>query len=143
MVLMEALLKHASQVYAYDYFGILLAVSVLEWVAPWRGVGGTVRLRWLSHFALTILDAVLLRSLFPLFGLGWALFTQQRHWGLFNQVACPDWLAFIVTIVALDGVVYGQHWLMHHVPVLWRFHRTHHTDLGYDFTTGVRFHPFE
>ncbi len=27
--------------------------------------------------------------------------------------------------------------------MLWRLHRTHHSDHEYDFTTGVRFHPFE
>jgi sterol desaturase/sphingolipid hydroxylase (fatty acid hydroxylase superfamily) len=29
------------------------------------------------------------------------------------------------------------------VPILWRLHRTHHSDREYDFTTGIRFHPFE
>jgi sterol desaturase/sphingolipid hydroxylase (fatty acid hydroxylase superfamily) len=27
------------------------------------------------------------------------------------------------------------------VPVLWRFHRVHHSDEDYDLTTGNRFHP--
>ena len=38
---------------------------------------------------------------------------------------------------------YVQHYLLHRVPILWRLHRTHHTDVEYDFSTGVRFHPFE
>ncbi len=33
--------------------------------------------------------------------------------------------------------------MLHRVPVLWRMHRTHHSDLDVDFSTGVRFHPFE
>ena len=36
-----------------------------------------------------------------------------------------------------------QHYVFHHVPVLWRLHRMHHADLDIDVTTGVRFHPIE
>ena len=40
-------------------------------------------------------------------------------------------------------VIYIQHVVFHHVPVLWRLHRMHHADLDIDVTTGVRFHPLE
>ncbi len=43
----------------------------------------------------------------------------------------------------LDLAIYFQHRLFHAVPVLWRLHRVHHTDLELDVTTGVRFHPVE
>jgi sterol desaturase/sphingolipid hydroxylase (fatty acid hydroxylase superfamily) len=33
--------------------------------------------------------------------------------------------------------------MFHAVPVLWRVHQVHHTDLDFDVTTGVRFHPVE
>ena len=29
------------------------------------------------------------------------------------------------------------------VPSFWRLHRVHHTDLDFDVTTGIRFHPIE
>jgi sterol desaturase/sphingolipid hydroxylase (fatty acid hydroxylase superfamily) len=29
------------------------------------------------------------------------------------------------------------------VPILWRIHRTHHTDLDFDVSTAIRFHPAE
>jgi sterol desaturase/sphingolipid hydroxylase (fatty acid hydroxylase superfamily) len=32
---------------------------------------------------------------------------------------------------------------MHKVRPLWRLHRVHHSDLDFDTTTGVRFHPLE
>src|SRR4029077_8162954 len=32
---------------------------------------------------------------------------------------------------------------LHHVPLLWRIHRMHHTDPDFDFSTALRFHPFE
>lgn len=40
-------------------------------------------------------------------------------------------------------MIYLQHVLFHAVPSLWRLHRVHHTDLGFDVTTGLRFHPLE
>jgi len=36
-----------------------------------------------------------------------------------------------------------QHIVFHAVPGLWRLHRTHHADLEFDATTGLRFHPAE
>src|SRR5438552_1541038 len=48
-----------------------------------------------------------------------------------------------LTIMFLDVLVYAQHYALHRVPILWRLHRTHHTDQDFDFTTGLRFHPVE
>ena len=42
--------------------------------------------------------------------------------------------------VALDLALYAQHVAIHRVPLLWRVHRAHHADPGFDATTGVRFH---
>jgi sterol desaturase/sphingolipid hydroxylase (fatty acid hydroxylase superfamily) len=33
--------------------------------------------------------------------------------------------------------------VFHKVPLLWRLHRVHHTDVDLDVTSGVRFHPLE
>jgi sterol desaturase/sphingolipid hydroxylase (fatty acid hydroxylase superfamily) len=55
----------------------------------------------------------------------------------------PCWAAIVAGVVALDLVIYAQHVVFHHVPVLWRLHRMHHADLDIDVTTGVRFHPLE
>ena len=46
-------------------------------------------------------------------------------------------------MVLLDLVIYGQHVAFHKIPVLWRVHRMHHTDLDVDASTGLRFHPVE
>jgi len=51
--------------------------------------------------------------------------------------------AILITVVAMDLVIYLQHVMVHAVPLLWRLHRVHHADLDYDLTTGARFHPLE
>jgi sterol desaturase/sphingolipid hydroxylase (fatty acid hydroxylase superfamily) len=140
---MEAFLEHASDVYAVDYFGIIIVVALLECVVPRRAAGDTLRLRWAGNFGLTIIGSILVRSLFPVAAIGWATFCQQRGWGLFNRFPAAAWLEFCVTLLALDVTAYAEHYVLHRVPLLWRLHRTHHTDHDYDFTTGVRFHPFE
>jgi sterol desaturase/sphingolipid hydroxylase (fatty acid hydroxylase superfamily) len=33
--------------------------------------------------------------------------------------------------------------MFHVIPLLWRLHMVHHTDMDIDVTTGVRFHPIE
>jgi sterol desaturase/sphingolipid hydroxylase (fatty acid hydroxylase superfamily) len=45
-----------------------------------------------------------------------------------------------LAFVLLDGWMYLWHRLNHAVPVLWRFHRTHHADGEMDATTATRFH---
>jgi sterol desaturase/sphingolipid hydroxylase (fatty acid hydroxylase superfamily) len=133
----------ASDVYALDYFGIIIVMSLLEYVVPRREASSTLRLRWVSNFGISIISTIAIRFLFPLVGAGWATLCRERGWGLFNQFATPAWLPFVLTFFVLDLGAYGQHFVLHHVPWLWRLHRAHHTDHDCDFSTGVRFHPLE
>lgn len=63
--------------------------------------------------------------------------------GLIHQLNGPWWIEILLAIVLLDLVVYFQHVLMHAVPIFWRLHMVHHSDMNFDVTTGVRFHPLE
>ena len=140
---MQWLVKSASDVYAVDYFGIIIVVSLLEYVVPRREPATTMRLRWVSNFGVSIIGTFAIKALFPLATVGWAAFCRDRGWGLFNQLAVPAWLTFIVTLVVLDLGAYSQHYVLHRVPWLWRVHRAHHSDHDCDFSTGARFHPLE
>src|SRR5262245_49557327 len=140
---MQWLIKSASDVYALDYFGIIIVMSLLEYAVPRREVRSTLRLRWVSNFGISIVSTIVIRALFPLVGVGWASLCRERGWGLFNQLAVPAWLPFVLTLFALDLGAYGQHYFLHRVPWLWRLHRAHHTDHDCDFSTGARFHPLE
>ncbi|MEQ8233202.1 MAG: sterol desaturase family protein [Gammaproteobacteria bacterium] len=99
--------------------------------------------RWVNNLALVVIDTLLLRLFFPAAAVGFASLVAARGWGVFNHLAVAPWLAGIVSVVALDLVVWLQHVLMHAVPILWRVHRVHHADPDYDLTTGTRFHPIE
>ena len=132
-----------SQAYATVYFGAIFAVALMEAFAPARASGPGVGRRWLQNFGLTLLDTAVVRLVFPLAGVGFAAFAAERGWGLLPQAGLPLWAAVAVTVLVLDLSYYVQHYLLHAVPLLWRLHRTHHSDVEYDFSTGVRFHPFE
>jgi len=125
------------------FFGILIGMAALEITAPRRRVEIPRLVRWSNNLGLVVLDALLVRFVFPVVAVGLAVIAQKNGWGLLNQFSMPIWIATILAVLALDFAIYLQHVLFHAVPALWRLHRVHHSDLEFDVTTGVRFHPFE
>ena len=131
------------QIRLFAAFAIFAAVALWEALAPRRRPSFARRRRWPSNIGLIAVDALVLRALFPVALAGVAAVAQERGWGLFAHLAAPSWLAGLVSIVALDFVIFAQHVAFHRIPALWRLHRMHHADLDYDLTTALRFHPFE
>lgn len=99
--------------------------------------------RWLTNLSLVAADTLLLRLMGGLVAYSAALYAAQHGWGWLNAVHWPSWVEFIIVILALDFALYLQHVMSHFLPVFWRLHKVHHTDLDIDVTTGVRFHPIE
>ena len=125
------------------FLAVLASLLALELAAPRRQRVVPRWRRWPSNVGIMVIDTLLLRLLFPAAAVGVALIVEANGWGLLNLAGTPDWLAIIVAVVLLDLVIYAQHALFHAVPMLWRLHRMHHTDLDIDVTTGIRFHPLE
>lgn len=63
--------------------------------------------------------------------------------GVANVLQLPFWASLPLTVVSLDLVSYGWHRANHRLPLLWRFHRVHHSDASFTVSTGLRFHPGE
>lgn len=127
----------------FSALAVFAAVALWEALAPRRRLEfGRLR-RWPSNLGLIVVDALVVRAIFPVALTGVAVFAQGRGWGLFNVLAAPSWLAGLISLVALDFVIWTQHVAFHRIPVLWRLHRMHHADLDYDLTTALRFHPLE
>jgi len=125
------------------FLAILAAMAAWEVAAPRRRREIPRLLRWTNNLAIVVIDTILVRLTFPILAVGLALMAGQRGWGLLNVVGAPYWLAFIVSVLALDLAIYLQHVMFHAVPALWRLHRMHHADLEFDVSTGLRFHPVE
>ena len=68
---------------------------------------------------------------------GW---TQENQLGLLNNLDLGWPIRFVLGLVLLDCWMYSWHWANHVIPLLWRFHRMHHSDRHMDVTTATRFH---
>lgn len=139
----ETLLTLEPLIRAGLFAAILGALMVWEMAAPRRERKIARGVRWSNNFAIVGLDTLLVRLAIPVLPVGLALLAAERGWGLLNVLEAPFWLAFIVSVLVLDLVLYLQHVLFHAVPALWRLHRMHHADLEFDVSTGLRFHPVE
>jgi len=127
---------------------VFATLMLWEWFAPRRKLTVGRRPRWPGNLGIWAVDIVAVRLLVPTAAVGVALIAGSRGWGLLHLIGLPtqgwgSWVAIVAGVIALDLVIYIQHVIFHHVPVLWRLHRMHHADLDIDVTTGVRFHPFE
>lgn len=125
------------------FFGVLGIMALWERLTPSRRPSVSKPLRWGSNLGLVVLNTVLLRAFFPLAAVGFAAIAAEQGWGLFNLLQLPGWLVILLSVLALDLVIYWQHVMFHALPTLWRLHKVHHADRNLDATTGLRFHPIE
>ncbi len=125
------------------FVGIFAAMAVWEMMSPRRQWQVAKAKRWVINLAMVGFNTLFTRTLLASGVLGAAVLAGQREVGLFHQLDWPWWAELIIAMIVLDLVVYFQHVLMHAVPILWRLHMVHHSDLDIDVTTGVRFHPIE
>ncbi len=118
-------------------------MALWELLAPRRPLTTSKASRWVSNLGIVLTDTLAVRLILPFQAVGMALFVETHGWGLFNNVLLPPWMSILLGVLGLDFVIYLQHAMFHALPVFWRLHRMHHTDLDFDVTTGVRFHPLE
>jgi sterol desaturase/sphingolipid hydroxylase (fatty acid hydroxylase superfamily) len=143
MTLSAMITQHEIGIRLAFYFGVFGLMALWELLAPRRPLTVSKMMRWTNNLGLALLNTLILRLVFPAAAIGVALFATNNGWGLFNYFRISYPLAIVLSVIALDLVIYFQHVLMHAVPTLWRLHRVHHADLDYDVTTGSRFHPLE
>jgi sterol desaturase/sphingolipid hydroxylase (fatty acid hydroxylase superfamily) len=140
---MGVLLSNELFVRLTAFTAVLVGMTIWELCAARREQSLARRVRWPSNIGVVALDTLLVRLLFPMTAVALALLGESRAWGLFNSYPVSSWMAIVLGVILLDLALYLQHVLFHAVPALWRLHRMHHSDLEFDVTTGLRFHPIE
>jgi sterol desaturase/sphingolipid hydroxylase (fatty acid hydroxylase superfamily) len=140
---MDPWLQAFEDLPTWTLFGLVLVLTMCEWLAPRKAESPLLATRWTSNVGLVVLNSYLLRWLAPVAGIAWAAVCQSRGWGLLHWWDTPALLAIVIGVLAIDLVHYLRHLLLHRNAWLWRIHVTHHSDLDFDFTTGLRFHPFD
>lgn len=138
-----SILAHAPALRLAVFLVILALVAGWEMIVPRRRRVLTRRRRWPQNFGISVVNTLSLRLLLPGAAIGLATMAEVKGWGLFNSVALPFWLAVVLSLLLLDLTIYLQHVMFHALPLLWRIHRVHHTDMDFDVTTALRFHPVE
>jgi len=126
-----------------SFIGLFILFSAAETLFPRRDRLFSRRIRWPNNFFMVFLGAVSGRVIHVFIPVSAALAAGQRGFGLFNIVKLPEPLAFILTLLLLDLVIYWQHRLFHRMQFLWRIHRMHHTEMDLDASSALRFHPLE
>jgi sterol desaturase/sphingolipid hydroxylase (fatty acid hydroxylase superfamily) len=129
------------------FVAIFLAMAVFELWSPRlerpEMMGALKSRRWFTNLSMVLISSVLLRVIFPAAAVGAALWAEVNGYGLFPALGLNPVIAGILAFVILDFAVWLEHVVSHKWPLLWRIHRMHHADTGFDVTTGLRFHPFE
>jgi sterol desaturase/sphingolipid hydroxylase (fatty acid hydroxylase superfamily) len=67
----------------------------------------------------------------------------REKFGLLYHLHLPAMASFVIGILLTDLNSYVAHRLYHRVPLFWRFHRVHHSDVELDASSALRLHPFE
>lgn len=125
------------------FLTILVLMVCWEIYAPRRSLIYPRWQRWTTNISLSILNILFVRLTVGAAAFVAATTAFDHGWGILNSADLPPWLTVIITLVVLDVAIYAQHIASHHWRWLWRLHKIHHTDLDFDVTTAVRFHPIE
>jgi len=136
------ILKNAIIIRSISFLSILVLMGIWEIFAPRRILIAPKNDRWFNNLSLIFLSALVIRLL-PIQAIGMSLFAKENGWGILNNIPLPYWTLVVIGVLCLDFAIYLQHAMFHAIPAFWRFHLVHHTDLDFDVTTGIRFHPVE
>lgn len=118
----------------------LVLFLLLELAAPYRRPSVSKLKRWVVNLGLSVFNSLVLRLAFAGAVLGVSAYGTANHIGLLYLTPLPYWARVLVTVIFLDLLLWVWHLLNHVVPLFWRFHRVHHTDLNMDVSTATRFH---
>jgi len=125
------------------FFGMFLLLGGCELLFQRKKRVDSKPKRWLNNLGLVAIGNLILQLGFIMLPVSFAAFAQSKGLGIFNHLPLPAWANWIAAIIILDFIIYFQHVVFHFVPILWRLHRVHHSDLDIDVTTAIRFHPIE
>ncbi len=125
------------------FLGGMLFFLIFELTIPYRASSVSKLKRWVNNFILTIFNGIIIQVAFAAFIVGISHHVTTQKLGVMNleiMSGLPHWARILIIIIFLDFILYVWHILNHVMPLLWRFHRVHHSDLNMDVSTATRFH---
>ena len=99
----------------------------------------------INHVVLTVIFGVFVLNSVTV--TGWSLGFLKFAFGASGVLGTPGPLAGLLFTLSLfvvsDGVLFVAHWLHHKTPILWEFHKVHHSAEVLTPLTVLRTHPVE
>ncbi len=141
-IMKELMLNQGEDLQVVLFVIFLILFSVLEWWSPRRKAENSQTVRRANNALLTVLVIICL-PLLPVSFITAAMWAESNQFGLFNLIALPEPVVFILAMLVRGFISFFTHMLNHKIPALWRIHRVHHLDTGLDVSSTVRFHPLE
>ncbi|MBI3320122.1 MAG: YbhB/YbcL family Raf kinase inhibitor-like protein [Candidatus Omnitrophica bacterium] len=123
--------------------GGLLGLLLVEQLRPFRHPVDQRARRYATNLFITGSNTLVLSVLLSGVIVGAYQRVESFHVGLLHRLGIGSWWNAFLTVAWLDGVTYVWHRAYHGVPLMWRMHRVHHSDLDLDVTTSGRFHLTE
>ena len=110
---------------------------------PRRDLGADRWKVWAATLGVAAIGFVLLELASP-----WLLkvdgaITNALHVPALARMGLPAPLLIVLSLLLLDLLSYATHLMSHQIPWLWRLHKVHHSDTGFDATTALLHHPLE
>ena len=139
----ELIFQYESYIRLGSFLGLFILLMAWEVASPKRKLLQLRRFRWFSNIGLIVTSSILIRFIIPTAAVGVALLAEKDNLGFLNYFDLSTTAHFIIAFILMDLAIYFQHVMFHALPMFWRFHRVHHSDLDCDISTGLRFHPFE
>jgi sterol desaturase/sphingolipid hydroxylase (fatty acid hydroxylase superfamily) len=121
----------------------LLGLRGVELAAPDHPPTAPLRARWLINLGFGAANGIIVSLACASC---YALSAQSEfaaHLGLLRRLDLNIWTRIPLEVVLLDLVTYLLHRAYHVVPLLWRLHVVHHSDLDLDVSSASRFHTGE
>jgi sterol desaturase/sphingolipid hydroxylase (fatty acid hydroxylase superfamily) len=140
---MNTLIEYDQIIRLSIFLGLLIIFAVAEFYFPLAKRKSSRAQQWSTNLGIVLIDTIVIKLLFPLLAVGVAKYANLHSIGIFNVFEIPYLLTIILSLFMLDLLIYSQHVVMHRVPILWRLHRMHHTEISLDVTSALRFHPIE
>lgn len=141
--LIDFIFQYEASIRLGLFLGGFSVLALWEWKRPKRELTQVKFKRWLNNIALVLTNTIIVRVVLPAAAVAVAYMTEKEHIGLSYHIELPYFLKVLVIFILLDFFIYIQHVMFHVLPLMWRFHRVHHSDLDCDLSTGLRFHPVE
>ncbi len=135
-----------------NYFWGLIAISLLVWVLeilfPWRKEQSIIRKDfWLDGFYMFFnffIFAIVINGVYKMLGVLFGdIGITSKTLAIVDIAHWPQWVQLLIFFIILDFVQWFTHVLLHKYPVLWEFHKVHHSVKEMGFAAHLRYHWME